>query len=54
MTNIATDTIVGDDNVEKSTASLNSIFIMADSGARGSAADQAACRYAWFDGETIG
>ena len=36
MTNIATDTIVGDDNVEKSTASLNSIFIMADSGARGS------------------
>ena len=35
MTNIATDTIDREmDNVEKSTASLNSIFIMADSGAR--------------------
>ena len=32
----------------------NSIFMMADSGARGSAsANETACWYAWFDGETF-
>ena len=51
MENLSTETVINCDGEEEQQVSFNSIFMMADSGARGSAApDPSVSGYAWSDG----
>ena len=56
MDSIGTDEVIDPETGEKTTQpSFNSIFMMADSGARGSQpADASAGRHAWPDGQAVG
>ena len=51
METIENHTAVGEDGTEVEEKSFNSIYIMADSGARGGPAQIK--QHAWLDGETL-